>query len=145
MILTRRSLRFWLVVVICAIVLFEVTKGNNRPPQEISYPELLSQIEAGNVATVTIKASQVDGVYGDHRTFRAPAPENLKSMLALLVQKKVGIRYEDAYTGGGLLELVPLALLACLGFFLTWLVNARQKRKLSDNPNSRSNSLWSGK
>lgn len=73
-----KTVLFWLVIVIAALFLWQVVRGasDGRNP-EISYSTFLSQVEVGNVATVTIAGTETQGLYKDGKgAFRLTGPSN---------------------------------------------------------------------
>jgi len=118
-----KNLVFWLVIILSAVLLWQVVKGGDTPQiPEISYSEFLSQVDAGNVSKVSIAGNRVTGTYRDARTFRVVAPASQDGMLQTLRQKNVEIWFKDAGDAGGwpqwILNLAPLILLAALWFFM---------------------------
>ena len=125
---TVKTLVFWLIIVVSAVLLCQVTKssGTGRSSPEISYSEFLSQVEAGNIAKVIISGTQIDGKYRDATTFRVVVPSSQQGMLETLHKKNVEIWFRNTAQGGWsgwLLNLAPLILLAVL-----WMVMIRQMR-----------------
>ena len=135
---TIKTVVFWLVIVLSAFLLWQVVKSdhNEQKTPEISYSEFLSQIDAGNVAKVTISKAHAYGKYRDGSSFRVTAPTSQEGMLQALHQKNVEIWFRDDATSGGwpawLLNLAPLILLAALWFFMIRQLNAKQARTRKD-------------
>jgi len=141
---------FWLVILFSAFLLWQVVRNspNQQTTPEISYSEFLSQVEAGNVARVTIANSQVDGTYRDNRSFRVTAPTAQEGMLQTLRQKNVEVWFRDAARGdwpSWLLNLAPLVLLAALWFFMLRQMKSRQVQTQTDAMTPGSDSRWPGK
>jgi cell division protease FtsH len=124
---TVKTFVFWLVICLSAFLSWQVVKA--RPEQkipEISYSAFLSQVEADNVAKVTVSKNQVNGTYRDKSSFTVISQEE---MLQTLRQKNVEIWVRDASQGDWptwLLNLAPLVLLAALWFFMIRQMKQRQ-------------------
>jgi cell division protease FtsH len=128
---TVKTVVFWLVIGIAALLLWQVVKGgqNGQKIPEISYSEFLSQVESGNVSKVTISKSQVTGRYRNNDLFRVTAPTSQEGMLQILHEKNVEIWFTDAAAGDWptwLMNLAPLVLLAALWFFMIRQLRLRQ-------------------
>ena len=128
---TVKTVIFWLVIVLSAFLLWQGVKANpdQRKTPEISYSAFLSQVEAGNVAKVTISRNQILGWYRDNSPFSVTPPTSQEGMLQALRQKNVEIWFKDAAEGDRttwLLNLAPLFLLAALWFFMIRQMKQRQ-------------------
>jgi cell division protease FtsH len=127
-----KTLIFWAVILVSAIVLWQVARNGNTQAQhtpEISYSEFLSQVNAGNVAKVTIARSRATGNYGTGGAFTVVIPASQEQMLASLQQKNVEVWYADSSgdTSQWLMNLAPLGLLAALWFFMIRRMQAKTK------------------
>ena len=119
-----KTILFWLVVLITAVLLWQVVRSSSegRNP-EISYSRFLSEVEAGNVATVTIAGAEIQGLYRDGKgAFRLVGPSNPSLYLDQLREKGVEIRFRMVNTHNLPLTLLgtwaPLILLGALWFFM---------------------------
>ena len=59
-----KTVVFWLVILISAMLLWQVVKNANRNTQqvsEVSYSQFLSDVDTGRVAKVTIAKTTLDG------------------------------------------------------------------------------------
>ncbi len=66
-----KNLALWLLVALVAMALFEMMNSQGRTTQEFTYTDFKKQLEAGNVATVTVyDGKQLDG------DFRTPVPQD---------------------------------------------------------------------
>lgn len=132
-----KTVVFWLVICISALLLFQVVKSGKAEQQmpEISYSQFVSQAEAGEVAKVTIAGSRIQGQYRNGGQFRASGPSNPSPFLAVLHDKGVEVWFKDASDGSWPLQLMgtwaPLILLAALWFFM---IRQMQKRSRPQNP-----------
>ena len=67
----RNNLALWLLVALVAMALFQLMNSQRASMQEFTYTAFKQQLEAGNVASVTVyDGRQVEG------EFRAPVPQD---------------------------------------------------------------------
>src|SRR5918912_2868746 len=74
-----RNFAIWVVIGLLLIALFNMFQnpGQTRRANEITYSELLSNVEAGNVSDVEIRGSRVNGHFRDKGgAFTTYAPED---------------------------------------------------------------------
>ena len=122
---TVKTVVFWLVIVLSAVLLWEVVKqgGAGAKEQQINFTEFLSQVNGNNVQDVTITGTDVTGKFRNARSgsFHTIVPPNYSDMYKILTDHSVNITVKDAQGGGWptwLLNLAPLILLAALWFFM---------------------------
>jgi len=131
---TIKTVVFWIVIGISALLLWQVVKSS--PAQqgipEISYSQFMTQVEAGDVARVTIAGSQIQGIYRAGGGFRLIGPTSQGALLESLRERNVEIWFRDAANGSWPLQLLgtwaPLLLLAALWFFM---IRQMQRRGLT--------------
>jgi cell division protease FtsH len=146
---TIKTLIFWIVITVSALLLWQVVKNSNqRRTQnvpEISYSQFLSQVDSGNVAKVRIAGSIGQGTYGDGSGFRVILPASQEQMLEILRQKNVEIWYSaDSSSANWWVNLAPLALLAALWFFMIRQMRSRANPR-ADAVAANSGAPWQGK
>jgi len=58
---TIKTVVFWLVIVICAFLLWQVVRNGDQGTKtaSISYSDFLSRVESGSVAKVTVSRSEI--------------------------------------------------------------------------------------
>ena len=74
-----RNFAIWVIIGLLLIALFNMFQNpsQQRRGNEISYTELLAQVDAGNVSEVTIQGNRLTGQYSDKsRSFTSFAPED---------------------------------------------------------------------
>jgi cell division protease FtsH len=130
---TAKTLVFWMVILISAIVLWQVVKSSNssQPAPEISYSKFLSQVNAGNVAAVKISKTRADGTFREGGSFRVFLPESQEQLLATLQAKDVEVWYAESQEGAWswLTNLAPLLLLAVLWYWMIRRMNTFYKAR----------------
>ena len=124
---TVKSLVFWIVIVIAAVLLWQVVRApKNAGTPEITYSAFIAKVQAGEVASVSITGVQIRGVYRNGQgAFHLTGPSNPAAFLGILQDKGVEIRFHEANEANPPLQLLgtwaPLILLGAL-----WLVMIRQ-------------------
>ena len=83
---TFRNFAIWVIICLLLVALFNLFQNNGRPlrPNEISYSDLLDEVDKGNVSDVIISGSRIGGQSrvtgqlrsGDRRAFTTYAPDD---------------------------------------------------------------------
>jgi cell division protease FtsH len=109
--MTMRNLALWAIIALLLIALFNLFQGAAPPApnNEITFSELLNQVERGQVREVQIRGEKITGRTTDGRSFQTYAP-NDPSLVERLYNKGVQISAAPADEG-----LPPL-----LGILLSW-------------------------
>jgi ATP-dependent Zn protease len=130
--MTVKTVVFWAVILISALLLFQVVKSKpaergtpkisfSQSP-EISYSQFMAAVESGDVAAVTITGNRIHGQYRNNGTFWLFGPANQSLFLDSLRGKGVDIWFEESSTESLALQLLgtwaPLILLGALWFFM---------------------------
>ena len=121
---TVKTVVFWLVIILSAVLLWQVVKAGNtgQKDKEINFSQFMSDVDQGVVKEVTISGMEVRGKYkNDNSGFHTTAPVNYPDMIKTLKDKGVSMTFHDINSGGWptwLLNLAPLILLAALWFFM---------------------------
>ena len=74
-----RNFAIWVIIGLLLLALFNLFQNTpqSRRANEISYSELLSQVDAGNISEVVIQGHRISGNFSDKsRTFTSFAPED---------------------------------------------------------------------
>jgi cell division protease FtsH len=123
---TVKTVVFWLVIVLCAVLLWQVvtsSKGSVKDA-EVSFSQFMSDVDAGKVKEVTISGSEVKGKLAEGNAFHTTAPANYPDMFKALRDKGVNISIHDQQSNSWpswLLQMSPLILIGAL-----WLIMIRQ-------------------
>lgn len=133
---------------VSAVLLWQVVKSASvnqsaQPSPEISYSELMSQVNAGAVAKVTIAGTRASGTYRNGTGFAVNVPASQDQMVTTLLGKGVEIRYTDTSNTPAtwLVNLAPLILLAVLWFFMMRRMQTK-KRTAAEGPSATTNAPW---
>jgi len=87
-----RNFALWVIIALLLVALFNVfqSPGQKTRPNEISFSELLAEVDSGNVREVTIAGDSISGVFKSNRTFKTYAPKDA-SLVERLHSKNVTI------------------------------------------------------
>ena len=87
-----RNLALWAIIglLVVALVMLFQQPGQRTPIRDISFSELLTQIDQGRVHDVTIAGNEITGHFSDNRPFQTYSP-NDPSLVQRLQSKNVQI------------------------------------------------------
>ena len=123
---TVKTVLFWLLIGVSALLLWEVVKGarDGHKDKEVNVTQFMSDIDQNNIKEITVNGMEVRGKYKDGSAFHTTAPSNYftPEMLKNLQSKSVNITFRDVNSGSLPLQLLgtwaPLILLGALWFFM---------------------------
>ncbi len=87
-----RNFALWVIIGLFLVALFQLFQnpGQRAESNEISFSQLLAEVDSGNVRGVTITGDQIVGQYSDGRTFQTFTP-NDPTLVQRLSEKGVAI------------------------------------------------------
>ena len=123
---TVKTVLFWLLIGVSALLLWEVVKSarDGQKDQELSVTQFMGDIDQNNVRDLEVNGMEVRGHHRDGSQFHTTAPSNYftPELLKSLQSKGVGIKFRDINSGSIPLTLLgtwaPLILLGALWFFM---------------------------
>jgi len=122
---TVKTVVFWLVIGVAALLLWQVVKASNagQKEKERNFSEFMSDVDQGNVKDVTVLGMEIRGKYrNDNSGFHTTVPANYPDMIKTLRDKGVNITIRDVTNGSWPIQLLgtwaPLILLGALWFFM---------------------------
>ena len=123
---TVKTVLFWLLIGVSALLLWEVVKSarDGQKDREINATQFMSDVDQNNVRDVTVNGMEVRGKYKDNTAFHTTLPANYftPEMLKSLHDKGVQYSFRDRDSGSLPLQLLgtwaPLILLGALWFFM---------------------------
>lgn len=128
-----KTVFFWFFIGVSALLFWQSVRSapQDRRSPEISYSQFISEVQGGNIASVVITGSQIQGEYRNGKGgFRLAGPNNQGVYLDALQNKGVEIRFKDVATDSLPLQLLstwaPLILLGALWFFI---IRQMQRRR----------------
>ena len=122
-----RNLALWAIIglLVVALVMLFQQPSQRTPIRDISYSELLSQIDQGRVHDVIIAGNEITGHFNDNRPFFTYAPDDA-NIVPRLQAKKVSISARPTNDGNGWLMSLLLNALPLLAFIGVWIFLSRQ-------------------
>ncbi len=119
---TAKTIVFWLVIAVSAVVLYEVVTASHAGPKdtEINFSKFLSDVNDGQVKEVSVTGMEVRGKLKDNSAFHTTQPANYPEIYNALQAKGVTMTIHDVSNSSWawLYQLAPLGLLALLWFFM---------------------------
>ncbi|CCJ05863.1 ATP-dependent zinc metalloprotease FtsH [Methylocystis sp. SC2] len=122
-----RNLALWAIIglLVVALVMLFQQPGQRTPIRDISYSELLTQIDQGRVHDVTIAGNEIVGHFNDNRPFTTYAPDDA-NLVPRLQAKNVSISAKPNNEGGSFLVTLLLNALPLVAFLAVWIFLSRQ-------------------
>jgi cell division protease FtsH len=123
---TVKTVLFWLLIGVSALLLWEVVKGarDGQKDKEVNVTQFMSDVDQNNVREITVNGMEVRGKFRDGSAFHTTAPSNYFTPEALknMQSKGIVITFRDINSGSLPLQLLgtwaPLILLGALWFFM---------------------------
>ena len=122
---TVKTVVFWLVIGLSALLLWQVVKTSStgQKEKEVNFSHFMADVDQGNVSEVTLLGMEVRGKYrNDNSGFHTTVPANYPDMIKTLRDKGVNITIRDVTNGSWPIQLLgtwaPLILLGALWFFM---------------------------
>jgi cell division protease FtsH len=123
---TVKTVLFWLLIVVSAVLLWEVVKGarDGQKDNELNSSQFITDVDQGKIHELTVNGMEVRGKLTDGQQFHTTMPTNYftPEMLNNLQSKGVNINFRDVNSGSLPLTLLgtwaPLILLGALWFFM---------------------------
>ena len=116
-----RNLAIWAFIIIVAVALFGIMQTTGKPAsEEVTYSQLLHQIDAQHVKAAIIKGDTVEAEVGNGHTITATTPENQDELIRELEKVQADIKVKPI--GGNpvvsvLIQLLPILLIAGVWIF----------------------------
>ena len=123
---TVKTVLFWLLIGVSALLLWEVVKSarDGQKDKEVSATQFMSDIDQNNVHDFLVNGMEVRGKYRDGSQFHTTLPSNYftPEILKDLHSKNIQYNFRDVNSGSIPLQLLgtwaPLILLGALWFFM---------------------------
>ena len=82
-----RNLLVWAVIILGTVMLFNVFQQPTQGRQSISYSDLITRVDSGQITSVTIQGQEISAMGSDAQRFTAYAPRGGKMVSHLLGKK----------------------------------------------------------
>jgi len=122
-----RNFALWVIIflLVVALVMLFQNPGQRSQTTEISFSQLLSDVDQGRVREVTISGHEISGHYTDNRAFSTYAP-NDPSLVQNLYKKNVSITAKPPSDGNNWLVTLLVNGLPLIAFLGVWIFLSRQ-------------------
>jgi cell division protease FtsH len=119
---TVKTVVFWLLIGIAALLLWGVIKGarDSQKDKEKNFTEFMADVDQGRVHDITVDGMQVKGKLTDGSSFHTTAPANYPDMIKTLRDKGVSMSFRDINGGNWawLIQVVPFVLIGAVWLFM---------------------------
>ncbi len=90
-----KTLLLWIVVILVVLLVWQALSGNGNKVVNLTFSEFMDEVEAGNIAEISIKGNKIEGRYaGGEKSFKTIATP-YDDMVKILRKAKVNIIVED--------------------------------------------------
>src|SRR5580692_3972391 len=114
---------FWVVIIMVVVLFWTVVHSTkSRPDAQLSFTNLMNDVNAGKIKSVTISGNDLHGVYkDDNQELHAVIPNVHQSLDDAMLAKGVDIKYNKEAGGGWvsiLINAIPFVLLLAFWIFM---------------------------
>ncbi|HZY11614.1 MAG TPA: ATP-dependent zinc metalloprotease FtsH [Beijerinckiaceae bacterium] len=123
-----RNFALWVIIfllVVALVMLFQGGAGQRQQTQDISFSQLLNDVDQGKVREVTISGNEITGHFNDNRAFSTYAP-NDPTLVQTLYKKNVLISARPPSDGNSWLVTLLVNGLPLIAFLGVWIFLSRQ-------------------
>jgi cell division protease FtsH len=121
---TVKTVLFWLLIGVSALLLWQVVKSarDGQKDQELNVSQFMTHVDQGDIQELTVDGMQVRGKYKNGSAFHTTAPGNYftPDMLKGLQSKGVNIIFRDVNGGNWawMIQIVPIVLIGAVWIFM---------------------------
>ena len=116
-----RNLAIWAFIIVVAVVLFGIMNTTGKTnSEEVTYSQLLHQVDAGHVKSATIKGETVEAEVANSKTITATTPGNQDELVKRLEAAGADIKVKPMNGNpvvSVLIQLLPILLIAGVWIF----------------------------
>ena len=122
-----RNFALWVIIflLVVALVMLFQNPGQRTASQDITFSQLLTEVDQGRVREVTIAGNEISGHFNDNRAFSTYAP-NDPSLVQTLYKKNVAISAKPPSDGNSWLVTLLVNGLPLIAFLGVWIFLSRQ-------------------
>src|SRR5467141_1841144 len=122
-----RNFALWVIIVLLLLALFTLfpNPGQRTTSQDISFSQLLTEVDAGRVRDVLIQGPEIHGTFTDGRVFQTYAP-NDPSLVQRLYGKQVSITARAQQNDVPWFVSLLVSWLPFIALIVVWIVLSRQ-------------------
>ncbi len=92
-----KNMALWVVILLMILLLVTMLRQSQAAPAEVPYSKFIAQVEAGEVAAVTIEEGRIEGRLGSGQPFTTYAPAVTDKLLDSLEAKNVEVTARPAH------------------------------------------------
>ena len=116
---TLRSLLFWMVLVVVGVLIWNFSTDFQTRDTARTFSEFITQVEAGQVESVTISGNEIVGTLKNAERFRTYAPPQYEGLANTLLERGVQVTAEEAASSPWATLLYSWApVLLIIGFWI---------------------------
>jgi cell division protease FtsH len=116
---TLKSLLFWMVLVVVGVLVWNFSTRFQRSDQAVSFSTFMTQVESGQVSSVTITGNEIQGILKSNDSFRTHAPTQYEGLANKLIERGVVVQAKDPTTSPWATLLYSWApILLLIGFWI---------------------------
>ncbi|MDB5650299.1 MAG: ftsH [Hyphomicrobiales bacterium] len=122
-----RNFALWVIIflLVVALVMLFQNPGQRQQTQDITFSQLLNEVDQGRVREVTIAGNEIYGHFNDNRAFSTYAP-NDPTLVQNLYKKNVSISAKPPSDGTNWLVTLLVNGLPLIAFLGVWIFLSRQ-------------------
>jgi cell division protease FtsH len=122
-----RNFALWVIIflLVVALVMLFQNPGQHVPTQDVTFSQLLNEVDQGHVREVTISGNEITGHFTDNRAFSTYAP-NDPTLVQTLYKKNVSISAKPPSDGNSWLVTLLVNGLPLIAFLGVWIFLSRQ-------------------
>jgi cell division protease FtsH len=122
-----RNFALWVIIIllVVALVMLFQNPGQRAPTQDITFSQLLNEVDQGHVREVTIAGSEITGHFTDNRAFATYAP-NDPTLVQSLYKKNVSISAKPPSDGNNWMLSLLFNMLPLIAIIAVWIYLSRQ-------------------
>src|SRR6202012_1085299 len=114
---------FWVVIIVVVVLFWTVVHSTKaRPDAQLSYTQLMNDVNAGKIKSVSISGNDLHGVYkDDNQEMHSVIPNVHQNLDDAMLAKGVDIHYNKEAGGGWvsiLIQAIPFVLLLAFWIFM---------------------------
>jgi cell division protease FtsH len=126
---TLRNIALWVIIVLLALALFTLFQnpGYRTSDQEISFSQLLNEVDQGRVRDVLIQGPEIRGTFANGRSFQTYAPaQSDPSLIQRLYSKGVSITFRPQQNDVPWFVSLLVSWLPFIALIGVWIFLSRQ-------------------
>jgi cell division protease FtsH len=123
-----RNLILWIIIALLLVALFNMFQGASNHPtaKQLSYSELVQDVQEGNIKSVVVQGEQIHGQLSNDQAFTTNVPGNDSDFINTMVAKKVNVVVQPVDDGVPSLFSIFINWFPMLLLIAVWIFFLRQ-------------------